>query len=273
MDKGKKDVIITGTPRGGTTLTGAMFDQLDNCICLSEPVWQEYWLRKINDQRELTEKIIQDFKKMRKRIEQGMPVKDRRNPDGSPPTNYYQKGVAGKRKADYRKPRQIVFRVKNKEFLLAMKHNTLYTAILPSLLKSGQFTIIAVLRHPIPTILSWNSVGKYTSQRVKLVESHWGELKNLIRGEEDLINKQVKIFDLYCQMYLSLQDQIQLIKYEDLIYNPTKLEKLTNRTFTGEHMLKKASLRHYDFSLVDRIKKSLRAHAPNALKLYSLDDF
>ena len=43
-----RDLIISGIPRGGTTLTTALIDSLPNAVCLNEPQWHSDWIWGVN---------------------------------------------------------------------------------------------------------------------------------------------------------------------------------------------------------------------------------
>ncbi|RSL29028.1 hypothetical protein D7Z54_33405 [Salibacterium salarium] len=270
-----RDLIVTGIPRGGTTLTAALVDSLSNSICLSEPDWQVYWLRKTTNPNEITNLLTQDYVNLRKKVINKMPIEDRRRPDGSTPTNYYSNDKKGKRIRGHGFSKQpTVFDMKNKDFLLGIKHCTLYSVILPHLIKTNKFSILAVTRHPVPTLLSWNSVNKFCKNKVQLVESHWPDLKKIIHSRDHKFNKQARIYDLYCRQYLQHQKDIQLIKYEDLVKKPSILENITDRKLERTVEIKKSTTNvNYDYSKVNDIKESLYKHAPHALKLYSLNEF
>ncbi|MDQ0339007.1 hypothetical protein J2S00_001793 [Caldalkalibacillus uzonensis] len=277
MDSFKQNVIVTGIPRGGTTLTAALIDSLTNSICLNEPKWQEKWLRETIKHDQLVERLINDFAMIRKKIINGEPVLDHRKKDGSPPTNYYSnahQNKSKKRKKDKSiKQQPTVFNIDSKDFLLGIKHCTLYTGLLPQLIKSNEFSMIAITRHPVQTLLSWHSVGRYRRNKPQAVAAHWPELNKIIATKDDQLIKNAKIYDLFCQMYLNNRHHIRIIKYEDIIKGPSIFEKLFQRKFEEKVKINtKKRSPHYDYSLVDNIKESLYQHAPHTLELYSLDD-
>ncbi|OIJ18529.1 hypothetical protein BKP45_18975 [Anaerobacillus alkalidiazotrophicus] len=274
MKQMKNDLIVTGIQRGGTTLTTALLDSLTNCVCLSEPNWQLDWVNQSNDSNEIVDFLIKDFNKVRTEISNNKPIIDRRKNDGSAITNYYERNEEGDPKR-IEKIKRTIFKVENNEFLLGMKHPALYTSILPELIEKKHFSIIAIIRHPIPTILSWNSLNLYISRaHVPHGAPFWAELRSIIKSKDKLIDKHVKVYDLVCQRYLALREELHLLKYEDIIQDPSILEKITNRRYEKRLEINNQNKNSaYDYSLVEELKESLQRYAPNALKLYSLDKF
>src|SRR5438105_2062504 len=96
----KKDLIVTGIPRGGTTLTAALIDNLSNCVCLSEPGWQTKWFLNGRNANKLTKQVTKDFKEIRKKILNNEPIKDKRKVDGTASTNYFDSPKNGVRQKD-----------------------------------------------------------------------------------------------------------------------------------------------------------------------------
>ncbi|MEH7352349.1 sulfotransferase [Neobacillus drentensis] len=269
----KKDVILTGIPRGGTTLSAALLDNLKNAVCLSEPRWQSPWFKNFKDVNKVTEFVMNDYKNIRNKIRDNKPIKDIRNKDGTPLTNYYSERRKGRR-FNVRKHGAFTFEIENENFLLAMKHNEHYTGILPQLLETGVFSIIAIVRHPVPTILSWKSLNLYISNgRMPYAEPFWKELREITCSSDKSLLTFVKIYDLFCQRYLSFSNEIHLLKYEKIIKNPQVFEELTGLTYKNKvELSSRNQSKNYNFALAEDIKNLITIHAPNALKLYQMDD-
>jgi len=273
LTKFNKDVIVTGIPRGGTTLATALMDNLNNAICLSEPPRQTRWFKKTKDINEVTNNVICDYRKIRRKVMNKKPVKDFRNEDGTPITNYFNDDRNGTRK-NVRQLREFIFQVEDENFLLGMKHNAHYTSILPQLIDTNIFSIIAIVRHPVPTILSWKSLNLPISKgRLPHGEIYWKELRDITRSKDNSLLTLVRIYDLFCQRYLTLSNHINLLKYEDIIKKPFLLEKLTGLSYKEKIELSNHNQsKHYNFNLADEIREKITLHSPHALKLYSMND-
>ena len=273
LTKFKKDVIVTGIPRGGTTLSAALLDNLDNAICLSEPSWQSRWFKRITDVNKVTELVVNDYKKIRSDIIENKPIKDFRNENGTPITNYFNKNKNGNRE-NVRIQREVTFQVEDTNFLLGMKHNAHYTSILPQLIETDFFSIIAIVRHPVPTIMSWKSLNiPISNGRLPHGEPFWKELRDITRSKDKSLVPLVAIYDLFCQRYLSLSKDIHLLKYEEIIKNPLVFEELTGHSYKEKVKLSNRNKsKHFNAALADEIKNKIINHAPHAIKLYPLEE-
>lgn len=273
MSQLKKDLIVTGIPRGGTTLTAALIDNLSDSICLSEPHWQAKWFFEEKNADKLVQLVKKDYKKVRSKILHKEPIIDKRNSDGTPVTNYFgTKRKGSNKKNKIRQKRSIIFPNQSENFMLGMKHNAHYTCILPELIQSDHFSVIAVMRHPVPTILSWLSLDLPISKgQLPAAEKVWAELREITESKDNLLKKQVRIYDLFCQRYLDLQDKIHLLKYEDIVENPSILEELSGKNFERTlNVNNQNRSKMYDYQMEEKILEEISLYAPNALKLYPL---
>ncbi len=270
----KGNLIVTGIPRSGTTLTTSLLDGLTNSVCLSEPSWQAGLFKQTDNVNELVKRLENDFNNIRRKILSNEPIQDRRNEEGVPVTNYIKYSKDGKTTKN-KHAKHFILKVKNKDFLLGMKHNAHYTSILPQLAKSNFFSVLAIVRHPVTTILSWQKVNFPISRgRLPGAERFWPEIKSISNSNDPLIVKQVKIYELFCERYLSLNDKLYLLKYENLVESPSILEQLTEKNYERDIAVKpRMNNSHYNAEMAETIMESLERYAPNALKLYSLKNF
>lgn len=262
------DAIVTGIPRSGTTLTCALIDSLDDAVCLSEPPWQDAWPREMNDRRGYVERLRDDFVRVRKILSAGESVPDRRGEDGRAVTDYHA-GTRGGRGRGYESEMESFSRQGlSADFLLGMKHNAHYTCVLDALVACGQFRIVAVVRHPLATIRSWRSLTLPISDgRLPAGERFWPELAAVAASADDVLLRQVRIYELFCARYARLSDRISLLRYEDIVSDPG----LVCRTF-GKRAVRDISLRATGRVAMDteagRIAACLRKFAPHACTLY-----
>ena len=64
--------------------------------------------------------------------------------------------------------------------LIAIKHNVPFLSVLPELVSSG-VPIIGIVRHPIPTILSWHETNLPVSHGfMPSAEAFWPEINNIM---------------------------------------------------------------------------------------------
>lgn len=269
----KNNLIVTGLPRSGTTLTTALLNQLSNSVCISEPGWQGGWLENSRNEHAFVERLANDYNAVRKKIIHGQPVRDKVSIDGLPLTNYYKRQDGKKSEKNF-ETQPITYNIDSHDFLLGMKHNAQYTSVLPFLANSNLFSFIYIIRHPIPTIMSWRSMG--LALRVGKVPEgahFWPELKQINNSQEEILKKQVMIYNLFCERYWELKDKGHILKYEDIVSDPSVLETITGLTYTQKINIEDQNKSpYYNWDEMDQIKDMLVKHAPYALKFYSMND-
>ncbi|MFW5815740.1 MAG: hypothetical protein ACOCVP_02690 [Wenzhouxiangella sp.] len=226
--KGRTDVLVTGVPRGGTTLVGALLDSLPDTVCLSEPAWQ--WHKATGGKLDIgpdprgevfAKWLVGDVVDLRRRLLAGEEILDRRSVDNRSPTNYHgasddagQTGCSGVQVRRF-SPGRL-----EPDFTLAIKHNGPYLTALGPLLNLDYFTIIGVVRHPIDVIHSWRSLDLPVS-RGKMHDAArcWPEMAQATAAG-DLLKRQVLIYDLICQRLYACREQLTLLRYEDVLADP-----------------------------------------------------
>lgn len=214
------DVIVTGIPRSGTTLTCALIDSLDDSVCLSEPPWQEDWPRQMSDARSYVDRLCDDFVKTREVLLAGASVPDRRHIDGSAITDYHS-GVTGRESQDFSAAVSFSRQGLSTDFLLGMKHNAHFSCVLDDLVECGRFRIVAVIRHPLAVIGSWRGLDLPISRgRLPAGERFWPELAAITASTNDVLLRQARIYELFCARYARLADRITLLRYENIVSDP-----------------------------------------------------
>lgn len=210
------DVILTGIPRSGTTLAAALIDGLPDAVCLGEPAW--HTAKVAPTAEDFAKWLVGDFVQLRKKLLSREPVEDRRAAEGKALTNYYAPGKTAFTLAPFTRPGL------SPDFTLAVKHNGPYLAVLGPLTALQHFTIVAIVRHPVEVIHSWRTLNLPVSRgEMPGAAPYWPRLAKLIATKMDLLEKQVKMYDLMCQRIFELKDRIHILSYENLIASPQLL--------------------------------------------------
>jgi hypothetical protein len=114
----------------------------------------------------------------------------------------------------------------SQDFTLAAKHNGPYLSALPAIVDLGWFTVIAIVRNPLDVIHSWRSLSlRVSNGEMPDAVPGWPEMGGLVKENVDLLEKQVKMYDLMCQRLYSLRDQIHIVRYEEMLRNPNLLRE------------------------------------------------
>jgi hypothetical protein len=110
------------------------------------------------------------------------------------------------------------------DFVLGVKHNALYSAVLPEIVQSGRFHVIVTVRDPVAVLMSWRTLDLPVSRgRLPAGERFWPALAALGRSDIDLTDKQIRICDLLLCRFGELAERIAVVPYEALVTDPAKL--------------------------------------------------
>jgi hypothetical protein len=218
------DLIITGIPRSGTTLAAAIIDQAPDTLCLSEPDRHVDLMREAASAEDFVSSLCNEFDALRQTILAGGPVLDRRHADGALVTNYFTTPLANGHRAAAYTMRGVIRPGLSADFVLGVKHNALYASVLPELVRSGRFRVIAIIRDPVALMMSWRSLDLPISRgRLPAGERFWLALAELTRADLDLTEKQLRICDLLLSRFEQLADRIAVVPYEEFVTNPARL--------------------------------------------------
>lgn len=263
---GRNNLIVTGVPRAGTTLTAALLDGLDDTVCINEPVWQSRWSREGGSREDYVARIAADFARVRATLLSGGSVETRVKGGGGTLTNYFDPS---------RKRLDVALEPFTRAglspgFLLAMKHNAHYACVLPELAAQQDTGVLAIIRDPVTTIASWRSVDLPVSKgRLPAAEPYWPEIRNIHLSADDLLVKQARILEALFARFDALSDRIAIVKLEDVIADPLTFSRLLGREQLRSAPIAPSSVgASLDPAERERIEKAVAHHCPTALKYY-----
>lgn len=202
------DVIITGVPRSGTTLTCFLLSQIPDAVALNEPLR----IGNIHEKEKALKKIRRFFRKTRISLMESSQAMARATDKGISDNNFSSNGDREKLVSK----RMVTF---DKNFsencFIGVKHNALFTILLEDLVELYPF--FAIVRNPIAILGSWNSVDvPVASGSVRAADILEPELNEGLRRCESLYDKQLYILNWYFSKY-KLLDKEQVIRYEEII--------------------------------------------------------
>jgi hypothetical protein len=218
------DLIITGIPRSGTSLATAIIDRAPDAFCLSEPVHHLALMRAACDATDFVTRLGQEFSAVRNTILRGGAVLDWRHADGSAVTNHFADAELGRRREPMGSWGGISRPGLSRNFTLGVKHNALYTAALPEIVRRGRFRVVAIVRDPVAVLMSWRTLDVPVSAgRLPAAERFWPEMAILTRSDMDLVEKQIRIVDLFCCRFAECADALAIVPYEMFVAAPERL--------------------------------------------------
>lgn len=215
MHSAQLDILLTGLPRSGSAVVGALIDYLPDSVYLNQPEWQFGIARKLNGPMPFSKWLMGDFFIQRKLLLNETPVSDLRAADNSPLFD----GISAENNPQLR---HFTRPGLSDDFTLCMRQHTLYSAILPEILKFAYYRIIVVIRHPLDIMLSWTKHPKVVpapGQPHGLL-TLWPEAHTIAESKADEYDRMAQLIELFFARYHELKDYIEIIKYEDIIENP-----------------------------------------------------
>lgn len=260
------NIVLTGVPRGGTTLACRLLGQAADTLSLFEPMPVE---QLPSDGDAAAAEVARYFDTVRRRVlAEGLaPSKHRQ---GSVPDNPY-----GERVGDGARPWLVelgdiaVDKPLSAGFRLVIKHNAAFAALLPAL--APRFACIGIVRHPLAVLASWQSVDLPVSHgRLPAGERLDPSLAAALAAQPETLRRQVIILDWFFGRLLRWIDPSRLLRYEDVVADggkallqaaglpPEPVRPLSSRNLNSQ----------YDVALVDTLAEALCTHGSACLALY-----
>lgn len=209
------DVLISGTPRSGTTLTCHLLNKVDDTVALHEPLRAKEWEGLTHD--EVAEKVADFCAEQRGSLhETGEAIS--KNVGGTVPDNPHgpERDEKGLRKSNVSRSKVKFDKLLSQDFTLVLKHNAGFTAVLDGLVK--RFRVFAVLRNPLAVVASWNSIDFGANRgRIPAAERVDPELREALDSLAEPLDRQLYILNWFYERWHRFIPQENFIRYEDLV--------------------------------------------------------
>ncbi len=270
----ERNVLITGIPRSGTTLVCSLLNKVPEVVALHEPmdVWE---FSKCRDAAALAETIKNFCVDARESLrEHGFAISKHVSGEIRDNAAGDQVDQGGTRSRRTEHGKIFIDKPLSKNFTLAIKHPLAFTALLEPL--SKHFECFAVIRNPLATLASWNSLDwlKVKKGHAPVAEKLDPDLARKLGNESDAIERQVQILEWSYDRYRRLLPGENVIKYEDLI--ATRARELA-RFFPAaaelnEDLVSKNLNKYYDRSLMTDLGQRLLRREGPLWNFYSKSD-
>ena len=269
-----RNVLITGTPRSGTTLICSLLNKLPDTVALHEPmnVWD---FAECRDGGAVTDRIENFCAETRKSLhEQGFAIS--KHVQGKIPDNVASDQVnrSGTRLRRTEHGRVVVDKPLSQDFTLAVKHPGAFSALLETL--SKRFECYAIVRNPLATLASWNSLAwlPLKDGHSPIAEKLDVDLARDLAAKSDPLERQIHILEWFYDRFRRFLPEGALIKYEDLIasrgrevakFFPTAAE-------LDEDLSSKNVNKYYDRALMTNLGERLLQREGPLWNFYSKPD-
>ncbi|MBI2382247.1 MAG: hypothetical protein HYV16_15950 [Gammaproteobacteria bacterium] len=208
-----RDILLTGVPRGGTTLACHVINQCAESVALVEP----YDVASLPvDPHDACSRLGEWIAGSRAGIVNDGAVCSWGR-DGQLHDNHFGTALdeRGLRISTASRQDVAVQKALPEEFLLAVKHNAAFVALLPWLVRSH--TVFGVVRNPLSVLASWHTVDLPVRQgRVPVGERLDPELARRLDGEPEALARQLIVLDWFF-LRLSRYLPRRILRYEELI--------------------------------------------------------
>lgn len=216
VKRNRRNVVLTGLPRSGTTLACHLLNKLPNTVALLEPLEPDQFVERLPDRDAVARDLERWYRRMRKMvIRRGEVIS--KHVDGEIPDNPFEERRPGREPRQWlaRKGRIQVSKDLERAFFLVVKDPPMFTALLPTL--AQRFPTFAVVRNPLAVLASWQSVDIPARKgRVPKAELYDPRLVQRLTGIDDRIERQLVLLDWWCERFERYLPSDHIIRYEDI---------------------------------------------------------
>lgn len=148
--------------------------------------------------------------------------------------------------------------LQDEHFTLVIKHNALFTALLPKL--NNSLPVYGIVRNPLAVLASWNQVDLPVNQgHIPAGEMFDSTLKAQLAQIDDRLQRQLHILEWFCRRYADHLSE-RILRYEDFVVNPNTVGDLLQLPSRYQANDKQRSSRNagYDLAQMEVFYKSLR---------------
>ena len=241
-----RNAVITGINRSGTSLFCVLLNELPNLVALNEVLYDV-------DNLPLYMALV------RHRLLNNRPVPNKFR-DGRLTTNPVEDGVTVEQKE--------VDKEVDEEVVVASKVNVPYLVRLQSILEYG-FRAIAVLRHPVYTIASWNRPACTKIPEAHVTDDDMHERwENIDFPVEDRVERQALIWNYLAGLIWQHRGRISVCRYEEITGRTADVLHEVSGYLGVEPVDQTPDLENLNrdsrYSQLPRIRRAVRDHCPNA---------
>ena len=208
--------LLSGIPRSGTSLCCRLVGELTDTVALSEPMRRQTFTG-VDSPDEACVRI-EDFVR---RARTGIPAEGRA-PSVQVDGRLDDDRVSGWGRAEGLRRTQggqgeiLVDKPLSSAFVLLIKHNALFAALLPSLAMSTAF--LALVRNPLAVLASWQTVDLPINRgRIPAGEQYDLELQRDLDGEGDVLRRQIIVLNWFFDRFRTHLEPQSILRYEDIV--------------------------------------------------------
>jgi Sulfotransferase family len=269
-----RNVLITGTPRSGTTLLCSLLNKLPDTVALHEPmnVWEFPNCPNADAIADVIERFCSETRTSL--LEKGIAVS--KHVGGLIPDNVAADQVnrSGTRLRHTEHGPVRIEKPLSNDFTLAIKHPVAFTALLGTL--SKRFECVAIVRNPLSMLASWNSLAwlNVRSGHAPIGEKLDAQLQHDLAVEPNVFERQIHILEWFYRRFREFLPDQAIVKYETLI--ETRGRELANffpdASGLDESLTSKNVNKFYDRALMVELGEKLLHRSGVIWDFYNKED-
>lgn len=232
-----KNIILTGIPRSGTTLTCHILNKFQNTVALHEPMNVES-LAALPNRNAICGEISTFFGEARRTLVTDREVISKQR-SGAVPDNPVgeHRTASGLRLSNSSRGVINIDKELSPEFYLVIKHPSAFTALLQDLVL--RFPCYAAIRNPLSVLASWSSVAMPVENgHAPAAESFDTELRLALGRIKDKTDRQLHLLSWFYEQYHKFLPAECVLRYEDLVASRGEsLQIITPHALTSQENL------------------------------------
>jgi hypothetical protein len=210
------DILLTGPPRSGTTLSCHLLNKLPDTVALHEPM-RVRELAELRDHTEICRAISRFCAEQRTSIVEEGRVKSKQV-NGVVPENYFgdEPTRGGLRSGIVSHGEIAVDRELAPDFALVIKHIASFTALIEEAV--NHFPVYALVRNPLAILASWNSIDRdFRRGHARGAERLDAELTARLAAIRNTLDRQIFLLGWFFEQYHRHLPQRAIIPYEAVV--------------------------------------------------------
>ena len=209
-----RNLIITGIPRSGSTLTCSLLNRLPDVVALNETM-NVGDLLALPDADARVQAIADYFAETRRTIDQTGKMPQLRVA-GSEGNMFLSDASAGRKSAKRGSALVDVGKVLPSGYWLALKHLNAFAALLPEM--PQRFDCFALVRNPLATLASWHTLDHPMGRgHMPVAESLDERLAERLAGIDDGRERRLALLDWYYRRFTDSLTPERIQRYEDIV--------------------------------------------------------
>jgi len=161
--------------------------------------------------------------------------------------------------------------VSNDQFTLVIKHNALFSALLPELSEAAP--VFGIVRNPLSVLASWNSVNlPVNAGRLPAGEMFCRDLQQRLSQTPDAIDRQLHILEWFCARFVQYLPS-RILCYEDFVVDPDRVGQCLGigSGVRAEFSVRASRNDSYELALMERLYHRLIEFGDAIWAFYSRD--